>query len=69
MASQPTFEISEKMEKLVETVMRHERQSDLLDRVVLALGALSLCLALAGTIMGGKAEIATDAAVGIISAV
>ncbi|WP_226779484.1 hypothetical protein [Oceaniglobus trochenteri] len=50
------------MEKLVETVMRHERQGDLLDRVVLAVGILSLCLALAGTFMAGSDDLAQDAA-------
>lgn len=58
------------MEKLVETVMRNERQTDLLDRLVLAVGVLSLGLALAGTFIGGSADIATDeAAPSAISAV
>jgi len=57
------------MEKLVETVMRQERQSDLLDRVVLAIGALSLCLALAGTFMGAARDVATDTAPSVVSAV
>jgi len=56
------------MEKLVETVMRHERQGDLLDRAVLAVGALSLCLALAGTILGGKTDIASDLTPGVVAA-
>jgi hypothetical protein len=57
------------MEKLVETVMRHERQSDLLDRVVLAVGVLSLALALAGTFMGGSRDITSDATPTAVSAV
>ncbi|WP_164512282.1 hypothetical protein [Oceaniglobus ichthyenteri] len=50
------------MEKLVETVMRHERKSDYLDRIVLAIGALSLCLALIGTLMAGANTVAQDTA-------
>jgi len=49
------------VERLVDTVMRAERKSDLLDRLVLAIGTLSLCLALAGTLMTPKARIAAEA--------
>lgn len=39
------------MERLVELAMRGETRSDLVDRVVLGVGIMSLCLALAGTIL------------------
>jgi hypothetical protein len=38
------------MEKIVELVMRPQRQSDMLDRMVLGLGALSLAVAVIGTL-------------------
>lgn len=57
------------MHRLVETVMRHERQSDLLDRAVLAVGVLSLCLALGATIAGSNVDVVTDTAPEVHSAV
>lgn len=48
------------MERLVDTVMRGERRSDLLDRAVLALGILSLCLALGGTLFADKGDVANQ---------
>ena len=57
------------METLVRTVMRNERKTDLLDRFVLAVGVLSLCLALGGTLMGGNTDVARDTASEVVSAV
>ena len=57
------------METLVRTVMRNERKTDLLDRFVLAVGVLSLCLALGGTLMGGNTDVARDTAPELVSAV
>ncbi len=48
------------MVKLVETVIRHEHQRRKLDAAILAIGAMSLGLAVIGTLATHDAEVVTD---------